>query len=290
MNLNNIATKFGRGGIILRGNEPLTNDKIIQYAPSVFAEGKHESRSERYTYLSTADMLDAMRAEGFYPYEVRQGGTRIEGKAEYTKHMIRFRHEGTIAKAVGDVFKEVVLVNSHDGTSSYQLMSGLFRLACLNGLVVSKGDSNVIKIAHKGNIEREVIEGAYTIIHDSDRITNKVQEWEGLELTQSQQIAFARSAGIARWGKDDSGKDLTPITPSQILTTHRAGDNKPDLWTTYNVVQENLINGGIRYNSIDHHGQRTGMKRTKPVQAVKPNINLNQALWELASEMQKLLS
>ena len=30
---------------------------------------------------------------------------------------------------------EIVLLNSHDGTSSYQMLAGMFRFVCSNGLV-----------------------------------------------------------------------------------------------------------------------------------------------------------
>lgn len=286
----NGLTRFGRGGIILRDLQPLTNEKIMHYAPSVFAEDRHISRSDKYTYLSTADMLDRMRAEGFHPYEVRQGGSRILGKAEFTKHMIRFRHEATLAEKVGDTFKEVVVVNSHDGTSSYQIMAGLFRLACLNGLVVSNGDLRVLKIAHKGQQAiDDVIEGAYSVIHDSEIITDMVENMQSIELTPPQQVAFARSAGIARWGRDENKNSLAPIEPRHLLQAHRREDTKQDLWTTFNVVQENLVNGGLRYNQLNSVGQLIARRTTKPVQAVRANIQLNQALWELASEMQKLV-
>ena len=61
-------------------------------APSIFAEGKHASRSERYTYIPTIDVLRGLRNEGFEPFMVAQGASRVEGKAEFTKHMIRMRH------------------------------------------------------------------------------------------------------------------------------------------------------------------------------------------------------
>jgi hypothetical protein len=36
--------------------------------------------------------LRGLRKEGFEPYMVAQGASRIEGKAEFTKLMIRMRH------------------------------------------------------------------------------------------------------------------------------------------------------------------------------------------------------
>lgn len=57
---------------------------------------------------------------------------RDEGKGEHTKHMLRLRHASQINGAEA---KEIVLLNSHDGTSSYQMVAGMFRFVCSNGLV-----------------------------------------------------------------------------------------------------------------------------------------------------------
>jgi hypothetical protein len=72
--------KFGRGATILRsrGVEALDDGQIATVAPSVFATGKHVSRSERYTYIPTSEVLRGLRREGFMPFEVRQGGSRMK--------------------------------------------------------------------------------------------------------------------------------------------------------------------------------------------------------------------
>ena len=89
-----LATRFAGNTRVLRTNEPLSEDQMRRAAPSIFAEGKHASRSERYTYIPTIDVLRGLRREGFEPFMVAQGQSRIEGKTEYTKHMIRMRHAG----------------------------------------------------------------------------------------------------------------------------------------------------------------------------------------------------
>jgi Domain of unknown function (DUF932) len=84
-----LATRFARNTRVLRADVPLTEDQMRAAAPSVFAEGKHQSRSERYTYIPTIEVLRGLRKEGFEPFMVAQSASRIEGKAEFTKHMIR---------------------------------------------------------------------------------------------------------------------------------------------------------------------------------------------------------
>jgi hypothetical protein len=60
--------------------------------------------------------------------------------------------------AVGDSLVEVVLVNSHDGTSSYKLMAGIFRLVCWNGMVVSESMQDSIAVRHKNRASPRCLE------------------------------------------------------------------------------------------------------------------------------------
>src|ERR1700760_2255950 len=125
-----MSTFAGRFNTSYRQSSPLAEDQIRRIAPSVFASEAHESRSARYTYIPTIDVLNGLRKEGFDVYSVSQGRSRVPGKAEFTKHMLRMRHRSFAEqlKEVGDTADEIVLINSHDGTSSYQMMAGLFEL------------------------------------------------------------------------------------------------------------------------------------------------------------------
>jgi hypothetical protein len=126
-----LASSFRYGSPVLRADSPLSDDQIHRVAPSIFADGKHKSRSERYTYIPTIDVLRGLRNEGFQPFMVCQTRVRDQGKREYTKHMLRLRHADQIN---GDEANEIVLLNSHDGTSSYQMLAGVLRFVCQNGM------------------------------------------------------------------------------------------------------------------------------------------------------------
>src|SRR5215475_3750279 len=109
-----LGSKF-RNIAATRSDRPLSDDEIMRVAPSIFADGKHESRSERYTYIPTIDVLNGLRNEGFQPFMICQTRVRDQGKREFTKHMLRLRHADQIS---GEEADEIVLLNSHDGTSS----------------------------------------------------------------------------------------------------------------------------------------------------------------------------
>jgi hypothetical protein len=117
-----LASRF-RNAQGLRADHPLADDQIRAVAPSIFADAAHSSRSARYTYIPTSDVLAGLRREGFQPFMVCQTRVRNQEKREHTKHMIRMRHAGQIASREAN---EIILLNSHDGTSSFQLLAGMF--------------------------------------------------------------------------------------------------------------------------------------------------------------------
>jgi hypothetical protein len=71
-----LATRFARNTRVMRGDQRLNEDQMRAAAPSIFAEGKHASRSEHYTYIPTIDVLRGLRKEGFEPFMVSQTACR----------------------------------------------------------------------------------------------------------------------------------------------------------------------------------------------------------------------
>lgn len=256
-----------------RSQSALSNEQIAYYAPSVMASEAHESRGERYSFIPTIQVIDGLRAEGFQPYEIRQTKVRDAGKREHTKHMVRMRHASSI---VADEVPEIILLNSHDGSSSYQIMSGVFRFVCSNGLIA--GDMfNNIKVRHSGNVVGDVIEGATRVLEDAKQIGSRIDEYKAITLNYDEQTAFARAALQLRWGDDQ------PVVPGSILRPSRWQDREDNLWTVYNRVQENMMKGGVRGRSAT--GRRT---TTRAVGGVTENVKLNKALWTLADTMAAL--
>lgn len=281
------AAKFGRGGSILsaRGNAGLPLELIREKAPSVFAEGRHSSRSERFTYIPTSRVLEGLVAEGFVPTEVRQGGSRDEDKRGYTKHLIRLRRQEDVpaTPTLGVLWPEVVLINSHDGTSSYQLYAGLFRYICTNGMIA--GDSvEGVKIGHRGDIRDQVIEGSFTVLDRAKGLVDEAARFEQIKLSAPEQQVFARAALALRF----EDVDAAPVTPAQVIQANRSADQGADLWHTFNRAQENLINGGLRGQTRD---PVTGIRRrvtTRAVNGIDGNRDLNRALHTLTTEFAKL--
>lgn len=273
--------RFGRGAVIYRSHTPIAESEMQRIAPSIFASTKHESRSDRFAHIPTNDVLRGLAKEGFLPFEVRQGGSKDDEKRGFTKHLVRLRHNSQ--SLMGDSFREIILLNAHDGTSSYRMMSGLFRMVCSNGLVTCEGEMQDIRIAHKGNVTDQVVDAAYRIIDDAQNVHAQLEDMRGLTLSTDEQNAFAVAAAELRF---DEGKN--PLAAHQILRARRADDQGADLWRTFNRVQENLVKGDLHYMHRNPATRQVSSRSTRPVQSIDGNVTLNRALWRLASEMQKI--
>jgi Domain of unknown function (DUF932) len=229
-----LAARFARNTHVIRSEMPLAEEQMRAAAPSIFALGAHASRSERYTYIPTIEVLRGLRKEGFEPFMVAQSKSRIEGKTEYTKHMIRMRHAGQVTAR--PEANEIILINSHDGASSYQMLAGVLRFVCCNGLVCGTV-SNDIRIPHKGNIQGDVIEGAFRVLDDFEAVDASTEGMKALTLDVDEERAFATSALALRYGERSEGQPPAPITAEQLIEARRPEDLGHSLWATFQRVQ-----------------------------------------------------
>ena len=211
---------------------------------------------------------------------VAQSKSRIEGKTDFTKHVIRMRHTGHVSTR--PEANEIILINSHDGASSYQMLAGVFRFVCCNGLVV--GDiSNDVRIPHKGNVQNDVIEGAFRVLDDFAAVDSSTDAMKALTLNSEEEEVFASAALALRYDRTTEGQPPAPITTRQLLEARRPEDFGHSLWTTFQRVQENSLRGGQAGRSTQ--GRRI---QTRPVGSIDRSVNLNRALWVLAEGMRKL--
>jgi hypothetical protein len=264
----------------------LSMDEVRALAPSAFATEAHESRSNRYAFIPTAAVIEGLAGAGFLPFKASQSTTRTEGRENHTKHMVRFRRMENSIQHVGDSVPEVVMVNSHDGTSAYKLTAGIFRFVCSNGLVVADCTFGSVSIQHTGNIVEQVIDASHQIIDGSTKVLANAQKWGNLRLTNGEQNAFAEAARVLRFG-NEKGEVVSPITAAQLLEPRRREDSGNDLWATYNRVQENAIKGGLRAWKRDEDGMRRRVTM-RGVKGIDQDLKLNKALWTLADCMAEM--
>lgn len=265
--------------------EVLSDAELRSIAPSIFAEGAHETRSDRFCFVPTIDIINGLRKEGFMPVWAGASKSRMPDRKGHGKHMVRFRRD--VSQLVAGSVPEVVLVNAHDGSAAYRIDAGSFRFVCANGMICADGMSTTARVKHSGDVLDNVIEGTFEVIKEADEALAQSAEWQGITLKRDEQEAFAEMALIARFGYDEEepGKPGTLITPDKFLRARRADDReigsplaKRDVFHTMQVLQENAMKGGIL--SIDPKNHRRS--RTRPVNGIDQTLHVNKTISALA--------
>lgn len=226
--------------------------------------------SERYVHVNTREVISLMENEGFYVSAAKSASPRVRD-ALYAKHSIEFRHKE--APENHGATPRIVFINSHDGSSAAMAVAGMFRFVCSNGLVVGSTFEKV-RQRHAGDAAVELIDRMRALAKNSDKLFSQIEGWQKIDLSSSKRLAFARMAGQLRWG------DAEMFQPEEILNVRRAEDDKGDLWSTFNIIQENTVRGGLIGLS------RAGRQATsRPLTDIHRDISYNANLWKLAEEI-----
>ena len=163
----------------------------------MFASGALESLSDKYTFIPTERVLTGLMSAGFVPVEARQARSR-KGSPVHARHILRLRRRFETVQ-LRDSLPEIVFLNSHDGSSAYQLRMGIYRVVCTNGLIVSRGRLPDGACPIAADVVDDVITGALEMAERFDALAGQVERMEQRLLLKDEQLEFAAEALAIRF-------------------------------------------------------------------------------------------
>lgn len=233
--------------------------------------------SNRYVWMDTTEIVDNLlnlTSKGEPVFELRQIQAKRARKpngAGRGVHLVRLRTNKSFHVDGETLFPEIVIKNSYDGSCPLVVEMGIFRLVCTNGLVIKSKDLGTIKIRHTGT----PAEAAYDIVKgfaaNLPKLVNVQKKLAETSMNEIQIKEFATRAARIRW--DNVSEDADVV---EFISATRPEDEGNTLWKVFNIVQEKLINGGVKLS---------GMRRTgRQVKNANEDLRINQELFELAME------
>ena len=230
--------------------------------------------SEKYKLAKTSEIIKNIEGLGFTMDRFVALKVRKKERQGYQKHRAIFT--SPLMKATSDGVPQLLLTNSHDGTSSVILQLGFFRMVCSNGLVAGDNLIQPVRIRHSGeNFNERLIEGINYIVAQAEKLTQSIDKMKQTKLSAAEIADFQRQAIQRRLG---DGVKLESFT----VPVQRSEDKGDDLFTVMNVVQEALIRGGARV-LIEQAGQRKD-KAIRKVRGMLSQTEINTMLWNLAEQ------
>lgn len=253
---------------------PLSHDELMEKAPTLFTSEPHYKVSDKYHFIPTIDVIDQIKQHNWHPMSVQEASVKDESKEGYQRHLVRFRHFDDLINPQSNAV-ELLLLNSHDCSTAFSISAGIYRFVCANGLVIANKVFESYRIKHIGERDNDVMTAINNITAFKPKLQSKIDSFEAIELTRPEQEAFARSAIPLRFEKH------LKVDHKDLLTAHREADKASDLYTTLNVIQENLIRGNVSGINSD-----TGRRFTsREINSINRDVEVNQGLWDLAERI-----
>lgn len=231
---------------------------------------KLETLSEKYKLVPTKLIADKFKSMGFVVDEYVETRVRKKSKQGYQKHMVRLSNPQLLSTNHKDVRLQLLVINSHDGLSSFQIKLGFFRLVCSNGLIVGDVFESV-NLRHAGNILNEIDGAVEKIVAQINKLDNAIQKMKDTKLDNTKQVEFMAKAIKLRYPNHDLNDVNIPVL--------RPEDGEDNVFSLYNRVQETLVRGGNRIRTLTN--RRTTARELRSISKL---TSINSGLFDLAVE------
>lgn len=264
-------------------NTFITLEEAIQEVPAIAAES--HLGSDRYKFVSSVDIIKNMSDVGFGLTDVRCPNVRKASKY-HVKHEMIFRVQKpdmSIAESYPDprnpnhnLYPQLRVMNSSDTLCGFKAHLGLFSNVSNTGFMMhdSLEESDTMaqgfNHAHIGFSSEEAQTLLLHFTHKFPVIISRMERMSKLILSEEEKLEFAEKAGKLRFASGMSA-------PHLLLQSRRSTDHGSDLWTVFNVIQENCMKGGFQVN----------YRRARPITAIEANRLVTLGLYDLANIIYK---
>lgn len=233
--------------------------------------------STDYRTINTGSIISQFAEHGFKLTEYKETRVQKEEKENKMRHMVRMSLD-----TINGVRRDVIIFNSHDTSTSLRLNIGSFRAVCMNLCVFGDSLLPEMKIRHTDS-NADILIQAYIMMAKKalDEELTIRQNMEAKLLTFSDINEFAREAMVIKEGSTEGILDYSAVSQIQ-----RPEDNSMDLFTVFNRIQEGIVQGNYRKESVkidEDTGKSIVTYRSVPeLKDQAKLIRVNKELHELA--------
>jgi hypothetical protein len=253
------------------------NDKQTLYdrVPALFATSPHPKMSANYGFTNTYELLKFIEPRGYVLDSVQQ-----TGRGPFAKVMVKMHHRDSV-RLNGDR-AQLILLDSHNGTSAIKLMLGYYRLICSNGMMVGSTLFEHTMRHNQADVQAQLMLSVLEVDKVMPRINGIVDTLNGRTIQDTPNFStFIDRVARARLHsfRDEPSFDQRVASVSgQLVQRRRREDRGSDLWTMVNVIQENALRGASYY----FDGK---MNHMREVRAIDAQVSLNREIWDAAQEL-----
>jgi hypothetical protein len=259
-----------------------TNTITLDSAP-VTTTHKRDGLSDRYSLIPTTEISDTLGDAGWEFVSGTARRTRNATRALTAAHVLRFTNPN-LPEVNGNRI-ECVILNSHDGSTAFEMSFGVFRIACANGLIVRTASLGGFRLTHSSLKLINVYYAARTMTERAPEVAETIRRWQEIQLNGEQELSLIRKSLTARWN------NIAFADMDAIMRPQRSEDTGTDLWTAFNRIQERVIRGGMNVTLVKQVtnedgtvGRELSRRRATAIRGAVKQVRLNETLFRIGEE------
>jgi hypothetical protein len=218
----------------------LTYEQAVEKYPAIAATGPSSKASSKYNFISTGEIVHKALENDWVIRDTKAG------RGLHGVHTVNLVHKSQVEAHHTEGFPQISLINSHNLSRRFSLSLGFFRLVCSNGLIAPTGLCQSIRpTLHRPGAFGEgndIIGLLNESFGQFDNIVTQTQVMKERQLSEEERKMLAHYAYYIRFRY----RMMQPkkVNLDELLKPRRSADEGTNLWTTFNVIQENLTRGG----------------------------------------------
>ena len=237
--------------------------------------------SENYSFISTQQAHAVLADFGFTESRYKQRAV----KGVQSGHQAHISIFDRAKDADNEGGFNLLLLNSHDGSTALRLEAGYFRILCENQL--GAGDVGT-RIIHRGDVLDKFVQAVPLVLAQMETFKEIKGLLQDKTLSMDAQLELAKLALQLREVKADS-LDSFQLERNlyRILARRRQADTGNNAWRVFNAVQENVIKGGVRLyqNKGTVEEPKDVLRLLRPLTSMERIVDTNNALTEFTVQL-----
>lgn len=260
-------------------------------AGSFVQDQAHTTKSEAFVAIQPSQIATVLGDHGFDLVSLKVGRARNPDRVDHQTSIARYRSRQPLE--INGLFMDLVFKVPHL-YGALQAFVGTYRQICTNGLVVGQKFATG-RVRHVGDALSQLDALIPTMVSQHDMLVDHIRLMQSRNVTPTELAQLAQRVAQIRL---DGSQNVTNIQYQDILKVRRPEDQTPDLFSVLNVLQENVMRYGIRYQTetADPRGETLPkLVRNMTARPVTRNrqgdtetvrsVDMNASIWDAAMDI-----
>lgn len=245
----------------------------MNFIPAKLTTTAAPDLSPKYSLIETTKVYELLGDYGFREDKYRQSRERNKEREAFSKHVSILQRDKDCTSEGGF---NLLLVNSHNGTSSLHLEAGYFRVLCENQL--GHGDIG-IRVRHTGDVLAKLERAIPQVLQQMD-------DFKQLQALLKDTVLYTdRIDVLLRKALELRGLPWTQHNRLQFGTLRR-NEGTVKAWEQFNIIQENMVRGGRSMHAETKDGH-IEFRKLRPLTSADRLLNVNR---ELTATVKQLIA